>query len=109
MKAIRLKVKTNSGNYPIIIGLNLLPKFSNFLYQNSIKFEKCLLVVDKNVPRKKIGQIKKVLKKKKVFIKFIQANEKNKNQKNLDIIIKILLKENFSKSSSILSNVTLGS
>ena len=103
MKPLKLKVKISTEKYPIIIGFNLLSKFSNLLNQNSIKFEKCLLVVDKNVPRKKIVQIKKVLKNKKIFVQFIKANEKNKNQKSLDIIIKILLKENFSRQDCLIS------
>ena len=103
MKPIKLKVKTSNESYPILIGANLVSKFSNLLSKNSIKFEKCLLVIDKNVPKKKIIQIKKGLKNKEVFTQFIKANEKNKNQKSLDLIVKILLKKNFSREDCLVS------
>ena len=44
---------------------NIIQKLSSILKKNSIKFN-CLLVVDKNVP-KKILLIKKNLKNKKTF------------------------------------------
>ena len=53
MKPIKLKVNTNTESYPIIIGSKLLTQFSNLVNYNLTKFEKCLLVIDKNVPKKK--------------------------------------------------------
>ena len=103
MKLIKLKINTSTESYPIIIGTKLFAQFSNLINQNLIKFEKCLLVIDKNVPKKKIYQIKKALKNKKIFIQFIKANEKNKNQKNLDSIIKTLLEKNFSRQDCLIS------
>ena len=52
MKQIKLIIKTKSQKYPIIIGTNLVEKFSQIIKKNSINFEKCLIVVDKNVQRK---------------------------------------------------------
>ena len=52
MKQIKLLVKTNSKKYPLIIGSNLTKKLSNILKKNSINFNKCFLIVDKNVPKK---------------------------------------------------------
>ena len=95
MKPIKLKINTSTESYPIIIGSKLLTQFSNLINYNLIKFEKCLLVIDKNIPKKKVTQIKKALKNKKIFTQFIEAKEKNKNQKNLDLIIKTLLKKIF--------------
>ena len=46
MKKNKIIVKTESGNYPIIIGRNLISNLSKILAKNSIKFEKCLLVID---------------------------------------------------------------
>ena len=103
MKPIKLKININSESYPIIIGSKLLTQFSNLVNQNLTKFEKCLLVIDKNIPKKKIIQIKKALKNKKIFTQFIEAKEKNKNQKNLDLIIKTLLKKNFSRQDCLIS------
>ena len=50
MKPIKLTVKTNSENYPIIIGSNVIKNTSNFFKNNSIKFKKALMIIDKNVP-----------------------------------------------------------
>ena len=79
MKPIKLIIKTTSQKYPIIIGSNLISKLQNFLDKNSIYFNQCLLVIDKNISIKLIKKIKKSLKKKKIFIYSINANEKNKN------------------------------
>ena len=103
MKPIKLKINTNADSYPIIIGTKLFTQFSKLINQNLIKFKKCLLVIDKNIPKKKITQIKKALKNKETFIQFIEANEKNKNQKNLDFIIKTLLEKNFSRQDCLIS------
>ena len=65
MKPIKLQVKTKSENYPIIIGSNIVEKFSSYLNKNSIFFNQCLLVIDKNVPNKMISKIESSLKKKK--------------------------------------------
>ena len=49
MKQIKLIVKTNNFSYPVIIGSNLISKTGKIIKNNSIKFNKCLLVVDKNI------------------------------------------------------------
>ena len=56
MKKIKLIVNSKSKKYPIIIGLNTLNKISNILRSNKIIFAKCLIVYDKNVPKKKLNQ-----------------------------------------------------
>jgi 3-dehydroquinate synthetase len=66
MKPIQLAVQTKSHSYPIVIGSNLISRISIILKQNSINFKKCLLVVDKNIPKKlylklRIPLIRKVL------------------------------------------------
>ena len=59
MKPIKLIVKTGTQKYPILIGSNLISKISKVIDNNSIKFEKCLLIIDKNivVEIKCLGQI----------------------------------------------------
>ena len=52
MKPIKLIIKTNSEKYPIFIGKNLITKISSLMINNSIKSKKCLLVVDRKVPKK---------------------------------------------------------
>ena len=50
MKLTRLNIKTKTDNYPIIIGSNLTSSVSKIFKLNLIDFDKCLIVVDKNVP-----------------------------------------------------------
>ena len=71
MRSIKLIVKTNTHNYPILIGSNLIKKINIITKKNAIKFDKCLLVVDKKVPKKFIDQIKKSLKSKEIYTYFI--------------------------------------
>ena len=42
MKKIKLVVKTNSKNYPIIIGSNIIKNISSIIQTNNIKFNKQL-------------------------------------------------------------------
>ena len=72
MKQIKLNIKTKTQKYPINIGSNLTSNISNIIRKNSINFRKCLIVVDKNIPKKFIFNIKKSLKQKKVYIYFFK-------------------------------------
>ena len=103
MKPIKLTVKTNSENYPIIIGSNIIKNTSNLLQHNTIVFEKALLIIDKNVPKRMIFKIKKSLSKKKVYLFFISASEKKKNQNTVNLILKNLLQKNFSRQDCLIS------
>ena len=53
MKLINLPIKTDTQKYPIIIGSNLISKIQTMLKDNTDEFESCLLVIDKNIPKKK--------------------------------------------------------
>ena len=79
MKQTRLNIVTKTEKYPIIIGSNLTSNVSKIFKSNSINFDKCLIVVDKNIPKKFISNIKNSLKNKSIFILFFNASEKNKN------------------------------
>ena len=103
MKLIKLQVKTENHKYPIFIGNNILDKFKNLLKTNSIKFNQCLIIVDKNVPKKLISKVLKSLPKKNRFIYNFEANEKNKNQKSIDNILSILLSKNFNRNDCVIS------
>ncbi len=100
---MKLIVKTDSESYPIIIGSNLISKFSTIIKKNSIKFDKCLLVIDKKISKKIINKLKNSLKKKEVYLFFINAKEKNKNQKSVNNILKILLDKNFSRQDCLIT------
>ncbi len=103
MRTKKIIVKTNSQKYPILIGSKLIPNIKIILKENSINFKKCLLVIDKNVPKKKINEIKKCLKNKEVFVHYFKATEINKNQKNTNKILKILLVKNFSRQDCLIT------
>ncbi len=102
MSQVKLKVNTKNQKYPILIGSNLISKISKILKNNSIQFKQCLLVIDKNVPRVAVNLLKRSLKKKN-YLLFIKVNEMNKNQKNIDKIIDVLLKKNFSREDCLIT------
>ena len=103
MKPIKLIVKTNSEKYPIIIGRNLISNLSRIFKINSINFKKCLLVLDKNIPNRYVKQISRSLKRYEVYKFIYNANEKNKNQKNVNKILDLLLQKNFSRDDCLIS------
>ena len=103
MRPIKLIVKTNSDKYSIIIGRNLISNLSQIFKKNSISFKKCLLVLDKNIPNRYIAQISKSLRKYEIHKFIYNANEKNKNQKNVTKILDLLLKKNFSRDDCLIS------
>ena len=103
MKPIKLIIKTKSETYPIIIGNNLVKNISKIFKKNSIKFNKCLLIIDKKVPKRIVSIITKSLKRKKNFKYYFDANEKNKNQNQVHKILEILLKKNFSRQDCLIT------
>ena len=103
MKSIKLRINTKTQKYSIIIGSNLGSNISKILKKNSINFKQCLLVIDKNISKYFISKIKKSLNKKKLYIHFFEANEMNKNFSNVNKILDILLKKNFSREDCVIS------
>jgi len=103
MKPIRLKINTKTQQYPIIIGSNLVSNILRIIRDNSLDFKQCLLVVDKNISANIVSKIKKDLNKKKIYIHFFKASEINKNLKNVNKILDILLKKNFSREDCLIS------
>ena len=102
MKAIKLNINTKTQQYPIIIGSNLVSNLSKIFKNNLIKFDKCLIVIDKNIPKKVIKLIKKSLKK-NTYIHFFKASEINKNMNSVNQILNILLNKNFSREDCLIS------
>ncbi len=103
MKTNKLVIKINRISYPIFIGTNLISDLSKILIKNSLQFEKCLLIIDKKVPKILINKIKKSFKNKKIYSYLINANEKNKNQKTINSILNILLLKNFSRQDCLIT------
>ena len=103
MSLIKLKVNTNSQQYSIIIGNNILKKVNKFLKENSIDFNQCLLVIDKNIPKNLVKDTLKSLPKGSVSIHYFNASEKNKNLKSVNEITSILLKKSFNRNDCLIS------
>ena len=103
MRPIKLIVKTSSEKYPIIIGRNLISNLSKIFKENSVNFNKCLLVLDKNIPNRYVNQISKSLKRHEAYKLFYNASEKNKNQKSVNKILDLLLQKNFSRNDCLIS------
>tara|TARA_Y100000590_G_scaffold40255_1_gene42983 strand:+ start:1 stop:1107 length:1107 start_codon:yes stop_codon:yes gene_type:complete len=103
MKKIKLIVKTKSKKYPIIIGSNIINEIPNILKSSNISFEKSLIIADTKVPKKKLNIIKKKIISKKKIIHFFNASEKNKNLKNINLILNKLFKYNFNRNDCIIS------
>ena len=103
MNLIKLQVNTSSRKYPIYIGDNILIKLNKFLKSTSIDFKRCLIVADKNVPKKLIKKVFNSLPKKSTVIQYFNASEKNKNQKSVHKITSFLLKKNFNRNDCLIS------
>ena len=103
MKPIKLKIKTKSQSYPIIIGSNLILNISKIIKNNSIDFKNCLLIVDSKISKKIISNFKKSLNNKKLYLFKFKANEINKNLNHINKILDILLKKNFSREDCVIS------
>ena len=78
MNKVRLKVKTKSKTYPIIIGKNIINQIPKILKSNNINFEKSLIVVDTKVPKKKLNILKKSVISKKKLSFFLMQMKKTK-------------------------------
>ena len=75
MKPIKLKIRTKTENYPVIIGSNLIDDLNSYLKKNSIIFNQCLLLIDNNVPNKMISKIARSLKKKYLNLSLMQVKK----------------------------------
>ena len=103
MNLIKLNIKTENQKYPIFIGNNIIGNLSKFLRENLISFNQCLIVADKNVPKELIKKVLNSLLKKKITLHHFNSSEKNKNQKNIDDILSILLNKNFNRNDCVIS------
>ena len=103
MNLIKLYIKTGNQKYPIFIGNNILKKLKIILKENLINFNQCLVVADKNVPKKLINKALNSLPKKKITLHYFNSSEKNKNQKSINNILSILLSKNFNRNDCVIS------
>jgi 3-dehydroquinate synthase len=103
MKTIKLILNTKNQKYPVVIGSGITKNLSRTFNKYSIKYNRCLLVIDKNIPKILIKETIKSLSKKKTIVHFFNANEINKNQLNVNKIVEILLKNNFHRHDCLIS------
>ena len=103
MKPKKLIIKTVSRKYSIFIGPNLILDISKTMRKHLDDFEKCLFIVDRKVPKKFIFSIKKSFQNKNIFFEYFTMNEKNKNLKTVNKILKILLIKNFSRKDCLIT------
>jgi len=103
MKPIKLKIKTQTQEYPIIIGSDLISSIAKIIKNNSINFKQCLIIIDKNISKKIVLKIKKSFYKKTIYVHFFRASEINKNQNSVNKILNILINKNFSREDCLIS------
>ena len=103
MSSIKLQVKSRNQKYSIHIGSNVLSQLQKLLKENLINYNQCLVVIDKNVPKKLINQALKSLQKEKTTLHYYNASEKNKNQSSVNKILSILLTKNFNRNDCLIS------
>ncbi len=97
-----LRIKTNSKNYNIYIGYNIINKIEKILIKESLSFEKSLIIYDKKIPKLFIRKINSKIKSKKKLVYSFNASEKNKNIKNVYSILNKLFESNFSRNDAII-------
>ena len=59
MRQSKLLIKTKNKNYSIFVGKNITNNISKIFKAEKIKFNKCLIIVDKKVPKSIIKKIEK--------------------------------------------------
>ena len=103
MKTNKISIKTNTKNYSIVIGRDLIGKIDKIFEAYGLKFEKCLIVTDKNIPIKFKKLLYRNLKIKKNFKLEMTASEKNKNYHAIEKIHNILFDNRFNREDCVIS------
>ena len=103
MKIKSLKVNTKQKKYSIYFNNNLTNEINKILDKEKFRFEKCLIVYDSKIKRNFVEKLlKKIQSPKKYSLKLI-SSETNKNFKNVNLVIRYLLKEKFSRNDCVIS------
>ena len=103
MKNYKIQIKTRTKKYSILIGSKLINRIDKIFSSQRFSFPKVLVVIDKNIPSKFKSQLIKNLKSRLVKKYFFNANEKNKNQRNIDLIQNILFKNRFNRDDCLIA------
>ena len=103
MKNHKIQIKTKTEKYFIFIGSKLINKINKILSSQQFRFPKILVVIDKNIPKKFKSKLINNLKSKLIIKHFFNANERNKNQRNVDLIQNILFKNRFNRDDCLIA------
>ena len=103
MNTNKISIKTSNKNYSIVIGRDLIGKIDKILKANRLKFDKCLIVTDKNIPQKFKRILYKKLKINKLFKIELTASEKNKNYRTIEKIHTVLFENRFNREDCVIS------
>ena len=98
MKISRLKTK----DYSIIVGKNSLLTLNSEVTKHCPKCKKIALIIDKKIPKRFVTNIKKRLRRYKVFVFSLSSSEKIKNFDQVVLFVNRLLKLNFNRSDLII-------
>ncbi len=101
MKTHKIQISTRTKKYSIFIGSKLIPKINKILISQKLSFSKILIIIDKNIPSKFKSKLLKNLKSKVKKTYIFNASEKNKNQKNVNLIQNILFKNRFNREDCL--------
>ena len=103
MKMKEIQIKNTISDYSIILGnniLNIIPKKINKLCP---KANKIGIIIDKNVPKKFIIKLKKLLGKYEIYIFEYQTSEKLKSFSNVNKLAETLLSKKFNRSDILIA------
>jgi len=103
MKTHKIQISTKTKKYSIFIGSKLIVKIKKILSSQQLSFSKILIVIDKNIPSKFKLKLIKNLKCSVKKIYMFNANEKNKNQSNINLIQNILFKNRFNRDDCLIA------
>ena len=103
MKNHKIQINTKTEKYSIFIGSKLINKINKILLSQRLSFTKILVVIDKNIPSKFKSKLIKNLNSGLIKKHYFNANERNKNQKNVDLIQNILFKNRFNRDDCLIA------
>jgi len=102
MKHQEIKFRSKSHNYSIIIGKNSIKILPTKIKSLCPKAKKIALIIDRNVPKKFITDLKKKLKNYNLLFLSFSANEKNKSLKIVNYYLNILQSKKFNRADLLI-------
>ena len=103
MKKINIKINKKNHNYNLLIGSNILSILPKKLKAISPKAQGVAVVFDKKVPNSLKAKTFKVLNKYKRIKIIINPGEKIKNLSSVNMMLNLLLKNNFNRNDFIIN------